>query len=87
MTTVPDSGDLTHVVQVVAYPACGFRAECPCGWASAWTTERPPAMAASRDHRARVVGPQCTRAAILTALLDLADDLADTIQWLAQQER
>ena len=83
MTSIPFPDDLSHLVQVVTHPACGFRAECWCGWASAWSDARPPAHAASRDHRARTVAPHATRAVILAALLDLQDDLADTIQLLA----
>ena len=83
MTPIPFPRDLAHLVQVVAYPACGFRAECLCGWAGAWTDERAPALAACRGHRASTVGAGASRAAVLAALLDLQDDLSDTIRWLA----
>lgn len=83
MSTVPIPRDLAHVVQVVTHPACGLRAECLCGWASAWTDDQPRAQAACRGHRACVAGAGTTRAAVLAALLDLQDDLADTIHWLA----
>lgn len=83
MSTVPIPSDLTHLVQVIAHPACGLRAECLCGWASSWTHDRPRALAACRGHRACVSGAGSTRAAALAALLDLQDDLVDMIQWLA----
>ena len=84
MTSVLFPADAFHLVQVVAHPACGYRAECLCGWASGWADQRPAAQAACRQHREVAAGPCTWLDAALTGLLDLQDDLADTVFWLAE---
>lgn len=84
MTSVLFPADALHLVQVVAHSACGYRAECLCGWASGWAHRRPAAQAACRHHRELAAGPCTWLDAALTNLLDLQDDLADAVFWLAE---
>ena len=84
MTSVLFPADALHLVQVVAHSACGYRAECLCGWASGWADRRPAALAACRQHRELAAGPCTWLDAALTNLLDLQDDLADIVFWLAE---
>jgi hypothetical protein len=83
MTMILSPLDFEHLVQVIAHPACGFRAECLCGWASRWAEEASTADAAAQSHREQVGQFVGTDAAI-ASLLELQDDLADTIMWLAE---
>lgn len=83
MTMILSPLEFDHLVQVVHHPACGYRAECLCGWASRWTADAPTADAAARTHREQVEQATGT-AATIVALLDLQDDLADAILWLAE---
>ena len=57
MTTVLSPIDLAHLVQVVSHQDCGYRAECGCGWASAWVGSQSDAQDAATDHREVAVGP------------------------------
>jgi hypothetical protein len=84
MTSVVFPADAWHLVQVVAHSACGYRAECLCGWASSWADQRPAAQAACRQHREFVAAPCTWLDAALSGLLDLQDDLADAVFWLAE---
>ncbi len=84
MTSVLFPADAFHLVQVVAHSACGYRAECLCGWASSWADQPPAAQAACRQHRELADGPSTWLDAALTSLLDLQDDLADAVFWLAE---
>jgi hypothetical protein len=72
-----------HVVQVVSHHACGRRAECLCGWASRWTSDATAAHDAAAEHRRATVHPAGLDAA-LGCLLDLQDDLADAVMWMAE---
>jgi hypothetical protein len=84
MTTVLSPIHFDHLVQVVHHEACGHRAECWCGWASAWGNDYDAADASARDHREVVSGPASDLDATLSELLDLQDDIADTLIWLAE---
>ena len=84
MTTVVSPIEFDHLVQVVRHKALGYRAECWCGWASAWCDEYVTADEAGADHREVAAGPATALDATLSGLLDLQDDLADTVIWLAE---
>jgi hypothetical protein len=86
-TTTMTAIDLTHLVQVVhddrTY-SLGYRAECGCGWSSNWTDHQPDAESAGVDHREVAAGPGDGLDAVMTDLLDLQDDLAAMVVWLAE---
>jgi hypothetical protein len=84
MTTVLSPLEFAHLVQVVRHRACGHRAECWCGWCSAWCDDYEIADAAATDHRVVAVGRESGLDAALSGLLDLQDDLADAVMWLAE---
>jgi hypothetical protein len=84
MTTVLVPIDLAHLVQVVAHEESGLRAECRCGWASRWYDDYPEADAMARRHREVAIGPPTGLEAVLGGLLDLQDDIADAVAWLAE---
>jgi hypothetical protein len=84
MTTVLSPIEFDHLVQVVHHRACGHRAECWCGWASAWCDDCATADEAANDHREVAAGPATDLDATLGRLLDLQDDLADTVIWLSE---
>jgi hypothetical protein len=84
MTTVLSPIEFDHLVQVVRHKACGYRAECWCGWNSAWCDEYVTADEAAQDHREVAAGPATGLDATLSGLLDLQDDLADAVIWLAE---
>ena len=79
--------DLTHPTQVVTDDrpyGLGHRAECGCGWVSDWCTNQADAEAAGVDHREVAVGPGDGLDAVMGDLLDLQDDLAAMVVWLAE---
>jgi hypothetical protein len=84
MTTVLSPIEFDHLVQVVRHKALGYRAECWCGWSSAWCDEYLTADEAGADHMEVAAGPATAFDATLSGLLDLQDDLADTVIWLAE---
>ena len=84
MTTVLSPIEFDHLVQVVRHRACGYRAECWCGWNSVWCDDYATADEAGQDHREIAAGPPDRLDAALSGLLDLQDDLADTVMWLAE---
>ena len=84
MTTVVSPIRFDHLVQVVHHKACGHRAECWCGWASAWCDDYETADAAAQDHHEVAAGSATDLDATISGLLDLQDDLADTLIWLAE---
>jgi hypothetical protein len=83
MTMVLFPGESAHVAQVVTHRECGYRAECVCGWASPWSDDHDAAHASASEHRGGNAGPPDDCAAAICGLLDLQDDLADTVFWLA----
>jgi len=76
--------EFDHLVQVVRHRALGCRAECWCGWAGPWCDDYAIADALAQDHRRVAAGPATALDATLGGLLDLQDDLADTVIWLAE---
>jgi hypothetical protein len=85
MTTVVSPIHFDHLVQVVHHKACGRRAECWCGWASAWCDDYETADAAAQDHHEVVAGSATDFDATISGLLDLQDDLADALCWIADR--
>src|SRR4029450_12039135 len=83
MTTVVSPGWRDHLVQVVSHRALGFRAECLCGWAGPWGDDAGGADLAAREHRAITAGARRGGDTAFDSLLDLQDDLADTVVCLA----
>ena len=86
-TATTTAFDLTHAVRVVVdglVDGLGHRAECGCGWASDWCDEPSDAEAAGVDHREVAVGPGDGLDRMISELLDLQDDLADMVVWLAE---
>jgi len=84
MTTITQPYELAHLVQVVTDQRAGHRAECSCGWAASWTDDRQAAEDVGLDHREVAVGPSTGLDVTLSGLLDLQDDLAETVTWLAE---
>jgi hypothetical protein len=84
MTTISHPYELAHLVQVVTDDRTGHRAECSCGWTAPWTDDPAAAEVTADDHREVAVGPPTGLDATLSGLLDLQDDLAETVMWLAE---
>jgi hypothetical protein len=84
MTAVLSPIEFDHLVQVVRHRACGYRAECWCGWASAWCDEYATADEAADLHHEVEARPASGLDAALSGLLALQDDLADAVMWLAE---
>jgi hypothetical protein len=72
-----------HVVAVVS-DGFEFLAECGCGWASDWQDSPQDADEAGVEHRDAAVGPPDAMDVLMSGLLDLQDDLAATVVWLAE---
>jgi hypothetical protein len=80
--------ELAHVV-VVTYDDDGparlrFRAECSCGWYGDWYDDNTVAEVDGEDHRGVAVGPADGLDGLISGLLDLQDDLARAVMWLAE---
>jgi hypothetical protein len=87
MATTTTTIDSTHPTRVVTDGrpyGLGHRAECGCGWASDWTDDPQAAEAAEADHREVAVGPGDGLDRVMSELLDLQDDLAAMVVWLAE---
>jgi hypothetical protein len=87
MATMDDRFAPAHVVQVVRDDrtyGLGWRATCSCGWAGDWQDDPAMAAAAVEDHREIVVGPGDGLDWVMGELLDLQDDLAQVVMWLAE---
>jgi hypothetical protein len=74
-------------------PAHGFQivgdgeeylAECSCGWASGWACTPEEADRAGVEHRDGAVGPGDRMDLLMSGLLDLQDDIASVVIWLAE---
>jgi hypothetical protein len=61
-----------------------YRAECSCGWFGDWQLDGALAEADGEDHREVVVGPGDGLDRLMGELLDLQDDLARAVIWLAE---
>jgi hypothetical protein len=82
MTTLSPK-KLPHVVQTVVHRQLGYRAECWCGWAGRWTAEHAVADEETATHRAATMGSEGL-ALTMCELMDLQDDVADMLMWLAE---
>jgi hypothetical protein len=71
-----------HVVTVTD----GFehRAECCCGWESEWYLDDVEAVEAGVEHPEIAVGPPDGLDVFVSGLLDVQDDLAALVVWLAE---
>ena len=67
---------LHPLVHVIHHKACGHRAECWCGWASAWCFDYATADDAANHHRQMAAGPPTGLDAPTEELVALADLLA-----------
>ena len=85
----------THVVTVYAGehwipepgdpdPAQGWRPECSCGWTGHLHTYADEADAEGEDHCEIAVGPGDGLDRVMSELLDVQDDLAQVVMWLAE---
>src|SRR5688572_18356382 len=88
MTRVHEMIELTHLV-VVTYDDDGparlrFRAECSCGWSGPWHDDNALAEMDGEDHRGMALGPADGLDRLISGLLDLQDDLARAVMWLAE---
>jgi hypothetical protein len=72
-----------HLV-VVASDGFEYLAECSCGWAGDWQAEPAAADLDGAEHRDQAVSALDSTDAVLTSLLDLQDDLAAVVMWLAE---
>ncbi len=77
--------ELAHHAQVFrdAQGIGGFWAECVCGWQSDPQPDDVAAGAAAWDHYEVAVGPTDPTDVAINALLDLQDDVAGLVVWLA----
>jgi hypothetical protein len=78
MTLVP-----AHLVRVES-DGYEFLAECSCGWASDWYATPEAADLAGGEHVEGAVGPPDVMDGFMSGLLDLQDDLAAAVIWLAE---
>jgi hypothetical protein len=83
MTTTTTTLVPAHLVRVVS-DGYEYLAECSCGWASDFQATSESADTAGTDHTENAVGPPDDLDQAITELLDLQDDLAATVVWLAE---
>jgi hypothetical protein len=97
MTTINDHDRFApvHVVDVF-YDEAAFaeatydrhaerwRAECSCGWTGDWHDDAAVAESEGEDHREIAAGPGDGVDRLMGQLLDLQDDLARVVMWLAE---
>jgi len=79
--------ELVHRVRLVTDHrvwGLGCRAVCSCGWAGSWTDDCGGALAAGADHLDTAIGPPDAMDELMSGLLDLQDDLAGVVVWLAE---
>jgi len=76
-------GELVHRVETVTD---GFehRAECSCGWASDWLADDVAAVLAGVEHPEIAVGPADALDGFMSGVLDVQDDLAEVVVWMAE---
>ena len=72
-----------HGVAVVS-DGFDYLAECSCGWASDWHARPEDADMAGTEHCDAAIGPPDAMDLLMSALLDLQEDLAATVMWLAE---
>jgi hypothetical protein len=84
-TTLSNPHELVpaHTVTVVS-DGHDYLAECCCGWASDWHLSPALADAAGADHVGDELGPPDEMDRLMSGLLDLQDDIAAVVIWLAE---
>ena len=75
---------LVRVHQAERTRALGYRPECLCGWSGNSTSRACDAEAAALAHRDEAPGLPDGLDATMSALLDLQDDVAQAVVWLAE---
>ena len=86
-TTTETRYGLVHLVRVHhddRTRSLGYRPECLCGWSGTYTARAGDAEAAALAHRDEAPGLPDGLDATMSALLDLQDDLAEVVVWLAE---
>jgi hypothetical protein len=83
MTDTTTAPDVVHLVAVVRH-VLRFRAECGCGWVSDPFRNPAAAAAAGAEHCDSAVGPPDDMDRLITRMLDLQDDMAEVVVWLAE---
>jgi hypothetical protein len=83
MTTITTILVPAHRLAVVG-DGFEYRAECSCGWAGDWQASAEAAEVSGREHTEAAVGPADGLDRAMTELLDLQDDLAAAVVWLAE---
>jgi hypothetical protein len=83
MEAITTTGELAHLVETVTD---GFehRAECSCGWVSDWLVEDVAAVLAGVEHPELAVEPPDALDGFMSGLLDVQDDLARVVVWMAE---
>ena len=79
--------ELAHRVHVQTDPrvwGLGSRAVCSCGWASGWLPGSSDATQAGAEHVDTAIGPPDALDHAMNIMLDLQEDLAETVVWLAE---
>jgi hypothetical protein len=79
--------ELVHRVRLVTdhrVVGLGCRPVCSCGWAGSWTDDCADALTAGSDHLDTAIGPPDAMDHLMSGLLDLQDDLAGIVVWLAE---
>jgi hypothetical protein len=75
--------ELTHAVQVVTDEHDTYRAECSCEWTGEWQSDELTAELDATEHVEVAVGPADPLDRLMSGLLDLQEDLAAAVIWLA----
>jgi len=79
--------ELVHRVRVQTdqrVRGMGSRAVCSCGWASRWLPGSEDATQAGAEHVDTALGPPDALDDAMNVMLDLQEDLAETVVWLAE---
>ena len=77
------TSELVHSVTTVTD---GFehQAQCSCGWASEWVADDVTAVLDGVEHPEVAVGPPDRLDEFVSGLLDVQDDLAQVVMWMAE---
>jgi hypothetical protein len=81
--TTTNPFDLAHLVVLHGDDRCGYQPVCSCGWLGTWN-DYVTAADAGGEHRDGAVGPPDEMDRLMRGLLDLQDDLAAVVVWLAE---
>jgi hypothetical protein len=79
--------ELAHRVRVQTdqrVRGLGSRAVCSCGWASGWLPSSDGATQAWAEHLDTAIVPPDALDQAMNVMLDLQDDLANAVVWLAE---